>query len=389
MRIVCLLAAACGPHQAAPSSATAPLARVPVHFFAERVPFVDVKVAGRDLSFIVDTGADSELIDAAIAKQLALKVENPQTVAQPGGAIAMGKVTGARIAIGALATDTPDLIAAPLSPLTHIVGRPLDGLIGHTLLRRYVVELDYAAQTIAFYDPATAHPRGTAIPLEISDIDAYVNVELVQAGRTVTAKLELDTGSFDALGLSDRFVQANQLTANKQPIDVPGVAIGGETSGYRLRLDRMRLGPFELVNVPMGATRARPTDEPLTYAGTLGAEVLRRFTVVLDYPHQRMFLAPRTSLSSELAVDCGGLVLRAVGDHLEQLVVHAVIPASPAERAGLKSGDVIVAVNGAPLDGRALESLFEKLYRPGQKLVFRVTRNGAASEIALVTKQLY
>ena len=362
---------------------------MPTHFFAGRVPFVDVKIGSRDLSFIVDTGADSELIDAAVAKQLGLSVENPQTVPQPGGPVSMGKVSRGRLSLGALAADVPQLLAVPLASLTHVVGRPLDGLIGHTLLRRYVVEIDYAAGTISFFDPATAHPRGAEIPLEISDIDAYVTVQLIQGGNVVPAKLELDTGSFDALGLSDRFVQANKLTANKPTIDVPGVAIGGDTSGYRLRLDRMRLGPFELANVPMGATRARPTDEPIPYAGTLGAEVLRRFTVVLDYPHKRMFLAPRASMSSELAVDCGGLVVRALGDHLEQLAVHAVLPRSPAERAGLQVGDVLVAVNGAPVDGRALERLFEMLYRPGQKLAFRVARNGATKEITVVTQPLY
>lgn len=379
---ICLLALGC-------AASPRPIARVPVHFFAGRVPFIDVKVGGRALSFIVDTGADTELIDGAIAAQLGLHVENPQMIAQPGGAVAMGKVTGARASIGALSTDLPQLTAVPLAPLAPVVGRALDGLIGHTLLRRFVVEIDYQAHAIAFYDPATARPRGTAIPLEISDIDAYVNVELVQGGRTVAAKLELDTGSFDALGLSDRFVQANGLAANKPTLDVPGVAIGGETSGYRLRLDELRIGPFVLANVPMGATRGSTGDESLPSAGTLGAEVLRRFTVVLDYPHARMFLEPRTAMPRELAVDCSGLVLRALGDHFEQLAVHAIIPGSPADAAGLQAGDVIVAVNGAPVAGRDLESLLDKLYRPGETLALRIARNGSTREVELVTKPLY
>jgi len=205
----------------------------------------------------------------------------------------------------------------------------------------------------------------------------------------VPAKLELDTGSFDALGLGDSFVQANKLADDRPTIEVPGVAIGGDTSGYRLRLDRMRLGPFELANVPMGATRAAPAGEPIVFAGVLGAEVLRRFTVVLDYPHERMFLAPSASVSSEFTVDCSGLVPRAVGDRLEQVAVHAVLPSSPAERAGLEAGDVIVAVDGTPIDGSGLERLLEMLYRPDETLVFRVARDGAVNDISLVTQQLY
>jgi serine protease Do len=54
------------------------------------------------------------------------------------------------------------------------------------------------------------------------------------------------------------------------------------------------------------------------------------------------------------------------------LLVHAVIDGSPAERAGLQRGDLIVAAAGAPLT--SADDLFDALDRAGDPLVLRVLR---------------
>lgn len=66
-----------------------------------------------------------------------------------------------------------------------------------------------------------------------------------------------------------------------------------------------------------------------------------------------------------------------------QLVVSAVADGLPAERAGIRPGDVIVAVNGAAVDGMELATLYLALYtlREGQPLVLDIERNGERLEI--------
>jgi serine protease Do len=61
------------------------------------------------------------------------------------------------------------------------------------------------------------------------------------------------------------------------------------------------------------------------------------------------------------------------------LLVHAVVAGSPAERAGLERGDLIVAAAGAPLT--SADDLFDALDRAGGSLVLRVLRGADERDV--------
>lgn len=66
-----------------------------------------------------------------------------------------------------------------------------------------------------------------------------------------------------------------------------------------------------------------------------------------------------------------------------QLVVSNVAAGLPADRAGMRAGDVIVAVNHQPVDGMDLSTLYLALYtlRAGQALTLAVDRDGRTLEL--------
>lgn len=66
-----------------------------------------------------------------------------------------------------------------------------------------------------------------------------------------------------------------------------------------------------------------------------------------------------------------------------QVVVERVVQGSPAERAGLRSGDAIVAVDGAANPGARLPLLATRL-NPGDSVRLRVARAGSMREIIAV-----
>jgi len=63
-------------------------------------------------------------------------------------------------------------------------------------------------------------------------------------------------------------------------------------------------------------------------------------------------------------------------------IIEAVEPGSPAERAGLESGDVIIAYNGDELKGRSVS--LTKLLKPGAKVTVRVRRDGTTRDIPVI-----
>jgi S1-C subfamily serine protease len=67
----------------------------------------------------------------------------------------------------------------------------------------------------------------------------------------------------------------------------------------------------------------------------------------------------------------------------EHVVIAGVLPGAPGEQAGLKAGDVVLAVNGERIAGR--RELYNSLWkhRAGELLHFRVFRNNQITQVAV------
>lgn len=79
-----------------------------------------------------------------------------------------------------------------------------------------------------------------------------------------------------------------------------------------------------------------------------------------------------------------GIETEKVGDGYHAKVAK-VIPGSPAEAAGLKAGDVLVALNGVELAEENKKALKEIKYglKPGSQATYTVQRDGAKKQIAV------
>ncbi len=62
----------------------------------------------------------------------------------------------------------------------------------------------------------------------------------------------------------------------------------------------------------------------------------------------------------------------------------AVVPGSPADKAGLKEGDIIVALNGDKIDKNTTLAILLKNYNPGDRITLQVLRGGKQLNVPVV-----
>ncbi|HEX2078912.1 MAG TPA: aspartyl protease family protein [Longimicrobium sp.] len=339
--------------------------------------FVPVRIAGSEPRwFILDTGANVCVIDGAGAARMGLPLDTMETRGQGAGAGGVrvrwiADAARVRLEVPGLAFTCERIAVIDLSGTPGITGRPVDGILGYSFFAPYVVEVDYDAEVLRLHDPASYvySGGGDTVALTFRRNLPYVTARIAAGGAAPRDReLLLDTGSEDAV--DDSLV----LHAADRREVTGGVGLGQEYRATLGRLDSVAIGPFTFRQVPGVAPGV----------ALVGGEVLRRFRLVLDYGRGRMYLEPNEHLhdSFNALPFGGGLELRwdaaAAGAR-----VHEVRPGSPGEAAGLRVGDLIVAVDGLPVAELGLRRLVRLLRLPGRTFRLRLQREGQMQEVDL------
>ena len=115
--------------------------------------------------------------------------------------------------------------------------------------------------------------------------------------------------------------------------------------------------------------------------GNLGSEVLRRFTVILDYTGKAAWVKPNSQFNAPLRRNRAGLAVdKQSGKHR----VVMVLPGLPGDVAGLKPGDEITHLNGKPIESFRAMDLWLALREPaGVKVELSVRRGNDPKTVTL------
>ncbi|HYN05995.1 MAG TPA: pepsin/retropepsin-like aspartic protease family protein [Vicinamibacterales bacterium] len=247
----------------------------------------------------VDTGATLTVIDPETAARLRLPVAGAgarRDVGVATGLTPMATTHGATIKIGRAAPFVPSpLYVVPVRATQAYIGHRIDGVLGTDFLSKHVVEFDYPRGRVVLHPPGTvdasAFPSSVNVTLSRNVLLAPASLTLPDGG-TLTARLLIDTGSNLGLSLNTPFVTRHRLTERFQSRRATAsVGINGLVASQLVTFSSLSIGQTRIREPEAalsGASEGLNASD--AFDGILGADLLRRFTVVVDYPGRRLLL---------------------------------------------------------------------------------------------------
>jgi len=358
---------------------------------------VYVKVCAGDtpLDFILDTGAGATFFDLHRARALGLKVGSAFTVRGAGaGTVAGGRVEGGAVSLVGTWLKQPVSSAIDLSNLPSREGHRMDGILGYDFISRFVLAIDYVKQELRLYDPDSfqyAGP-GTTVPITFFSNHPHIDTELRLAdGATIPGRMIVDVGSAASLSLAKPLVDQYHLRDRIGPTvrRRGGGGVGGATWSDMGRIAGLRIGNLEIAKptTTLFGDSAGVFTTPGTWVGNIGGEVLRRFTLFLDYKHNRLILEPHAGTNEAFEADMSGIGF-VLDDSLHTLIVDSVVPDSPAAAAGLSPRDTITAIDGRASTPAELRELRKRLKHEGEHVSLTIRHGGEPKTVVIVTRRL-
>lgn len=318
------------------------------------------------LNFILDSGASYiVLCNPSVADQLDLDPLRFREVSLNGmgkeGALQAYHSWGNTININDDIEGVNQDIIYPsqdIFKLTESMGMIIHGLIGAIVFNHFVVSIDYQRKILTLYDKEYFYAkkrrklkkRYESLPLRIRKNRAYIETALLTGNLGTSHKVSLliDTGASHALSIFES--EHHPLKASVEAIsDHLGVGISGDLYGKVNRLEQLNLGSFKLedpiVKYPdFESVGLKLVDT--TRHGSIGAEVLRRFTVIFDYEKEEMLIKKNNDFKDEFLYNYLGLEFTTPYPGLPFFRITQIRDLSPAAKAGIRQGDRILKVNG-------------------------------------------
>jgi predicted aspartyl protease len=365
------------------------IAVVPVSIEAGAI-IVDVSINGRGpFPLMFDTGAQDALTPETAAA-LGLKTEGSGTARDSGGdrvAISVARVVSVRLGDAEM-TDQPFAVLGLPRYLTDRGSRPpLAGFIGHELLARFAVRLDYDAKTLMLMPGQNFRydNKGERVPLAFAGKTPVVPA----AADGTPGRFVVDTGSSGALTLRREFVEAHDLEAHHPAtVRIKSLGAAGPFEAILLRLDRFDIGGSRIEHPATRFPSIRGEGLPFTDVdGSIGYEILKQFVITFDYSRQGLWFEHSGAFGARTGQGSAGFqAIKAEGGGFS---IMTVVANTAAADAGMRVGDLITEIDGLSTVSMSLSEFAGLMRRPaGTTVRLGTVRDGVAQPITLTLKDV-
>ncbi|MGA7356819.1 MAG: aspartyl protease family protein [Candidatus Cybelea sp.] len=342
---------------------------VPIDVIDNHV-YLDVTLDGKGpYRFVFDTGG-SNIIDPAVAKDInAVGSGSAQDSGTGAGTESSSYATVDSLKIGNAVLRHQVFLVEPIREgFGATAGERVDGLIGFEVLARYITTFDYVDRTLTLAMPGILPAAGADV---VHFVLLGTNPQVGCAIDSVPSECTVDTGDGGSVNLFVPFIAAHPqiVPATHSAVGVNGSGVGGGHRGFMGRLRSLQIGSFALHDLVAGySTQKQGFFASPFLAANVGGGVWKRFTVTFDYRAETMALLPNAGLGKRDSYDRSGMHL--IND-AGKIVVYDVRQGTPAAKAGLAKGDMILSIDGVAQ--RSLEQVRHALREaPGTVLRLQV-----------------
>lgn len=305
--------------------------------------FVDVKVNDVNLTFLLDTGVSETLLFSLEKKEVVFKnVEKVRFSGLGGSDFIEGiKSTHNKVVVNDFFEDNNYEIYLILDEdfnFSSHIGIPVNGIIGYSFFENYPSKIDFNKHQITIYNRKFFNERKLKkfekLPITIEARKPYVVTEVQQTKEFFPAKMLLDLGNSDALWLfPNRIPNFNYNRPNID--DYLGRGFNGDIYGKRSRIHAFKLGE-NILKEPIVSMPSEESVKSMNFVenrlGSIGADILKRFTIVFDYENKWFYFKKSNSVKDPFKFNMSGLDVKHDGMKWEKDLVKVDLPKLPSDK---------------------------------------------------------
>ena len=296
------------------------------------------------MNFVMDTGSGGISLDSVTCEDHKLKIKPSDRIVRGiAGSKNVSFSYDHTLHMQGLTVNALDFHINNYDILSSAYGMKIDGIIGYSFFRRFLVFLDYDNEIMKVFTPGTfKYPRGgyllkpqfSTLPMQSAQI---------KDNTGITGRFYLDTGAGLCLLLNNDFAHDSSVFKKSRKFYLTQAeGLGGKADMKLSVVKELKIGPYRFKNVPAYIFNDDygVTNYPVL-GGLIGNDIMRRFNVIINYPQQEIFIKPNNHFLDSFDYSYSGL-----GFYLVEgaITVTDIVKNSPAEKAGFHENDVILGV---------------------------------------------
>ncbi|WP_080778391.1 PDZ domain-containing protein [Chryseobacterium phocaeense] len=381
---------------------------------------IPINVNGAELTFLLDTGVAETILFSLDNQEVKLENIEKMKFSGLGGNLSIDGFKSDRNIgkIGKHVINSSMLLFIVIDEEFNIsshIGVPVNGVIGYHFFKNHPISIDYVSKKITIYqDPEVFKKKVRKfdeLPMSIEKDKPYIHADVEMTNEKKSSKLLIDLGNSDAIWLFPTLIK--DFVYNRPNIDdYLGRGFNGDIYGKRSRIHNFYLKDFKFEK-PL---TSMPDEYSIQHVnlvkdrkGSVGGEIMRRFTTVFDYPGKKLYLKKNKNYNDPFHFNMSGLDFRQDGlewhedrvkiepKHVSQVSSGTDIPISnnfqykftlkpifsvagvrkdsPAFNVGLKKDDRIISINGSRTADMTMEKILELMKsEEGRNITMVITR---------------